>query len=129
MSPAKLSLSMVASPQSPLPFHLAKSLYIPAEPREHRWRCLPPTKLPLPASLFQLAIASRVNLGLSSSQHILRRHIADRAVQANGVVAIHVALNQAACIFQRERGQRPDTLLFERLVPALDFSVRLRIKR
>jgi len=24
MSPAKLSLSMVASPQSPLPFHLAK---------------------------------------------------------------------------------------------------------
>src|ERR1700730_5152611 len=28
MSPAKLSLSMVASPQSPLPFHLAKSLYL-----------------------------------------------------------------------------------------------------
>src|ERR1700688_1028692 len=28
MSPAQLSLSMVASPQSPLPFHLAKSLYL-----------------------------------------------------------------------------------------------------
>ena len=28
MSPTKLSLSMVASLQSPLPFHLAKSLYL-----------------------------------------------------------------------------------------------------
>src|ERR1700686_2753506 len=28
MSPAKLSLSMVASPQSPLPFHLAKTFYL-----------------------------------------------------------------------------------------------------
>src|ERR1039458_3276612 len=28
MSPARLSLSMVASPQSPLLFHLAKSLYL-----------------------------------------------------------------------------------------------------
>jgi hypothetical protein len=28
MSPTKLSLDMVASQQSPLPFHLAKSLYL-----------------------------------------------------------------------------------------------------
>src|SRR6516225_10519738 len=28
MSPAKLSLSIVASPQSPLPFHLAKASYL-----------------------------------------------------------------------------------------------------
>ena len=28
MSPTKLSLGMVASRQSPLPFHLAKSLYL-----------------------------------------------------------------------------------------------------
>src|ERR1700686_1869295 len=28
MSPVKLSLSMVASPQSPLPFHLTKSFYL-----------------------------------------------------------------------------------------------------
>jgi hypothetical protein len=28
MSPTKLSLGMVASQQSPLPFHLAKSLYL-----------------------------------------------------------------------------------------------------
>ena len=28
MSPTKLSLGMVASPQSPLPFHPAKSLYL-----------------------------------------------------------------------------------------------------
>src|ERR1700730_13646539 len=76
MSPAKLSRSMVASPQSPLPFHLAKSLYLccAAEPRKHRWRCLLPPKWPLPASLFQLAIAGRMDLSLSSSQHILWKH-------------------------------------------------------
>src|SRR5467141_2272007 len=34
MSPAKLSLSMVASPQSPLLFPLAKSLYLQSRPAQ-----------------------------------------------------------------------------------------------
>src|SRR6266446_8936472 len=42
MSPAKLSLSMVASPQSPLPFHLAKAFYLYCEPA--------PTSLAMPAA-------------------------------------------------------------------------------
>src|ERR1700693_4993342 len=74
-----------------------------ARPRKPPGHCLLPTKLPLPASLFQLTITRRMNLRLSSLQHILRRHIADCAVQTHRVVALHVALNQAARIFQRSR--------------------------
>jgi len=40
-------------------------------------------ELPVATSLFQLAIASHVDLGLSSGKSILRRHIADRAVQSH----------------------------------------------
>ncbi len=50
-----------------------------------------------------------MDLGLSSGESILRRHIADRAVQSNRVVVIHVDLNQAARIVQRQRGQGPDS--------------------
>ena len=65
-----------------------------ARPRKQPGHCRLPTKLPLPASLFQLTITRRMNLRLSSLQHILRRHIADCAVQTHRVVAIHVALNK-----------------------------------
>ena len=78
-----------------------------AEPLKPQSRRLQPAKLPLPTSFFQLAIASRVDLGLSSGEPILGRHIADRAVQSHRVVVIHVDLNQAARIFQRQRGQGP----------------------
>lgn len=70
-----------------------------------------------------------MDLGLSSGEPILRCHIADGAVQSHRVVVIHVDLNQAARIFQRQRGQGPDALPFERLVPAFDLSVRLRVIR
>src|SRR6266851_1370592 len=56
--------------------------------------CCPP-ELPLMARLFQLAIACSVDLGLSPGEHIVRRHIADGAVQAYGIVVIDVGLNQA----------------------------------
>jgi hypothetical protein len=46
-----------------------------------------------------------MDLVLSSGEPILRRHIADRAVQSHCVVVIHVDLNQAARIVQRQRGQ------------------------
>jgi hypothetical protein len=57
----------------------------------------------------------------------LWRHILDRAVQSHRVVAIHIALNQAARIFHRQRRERPNAFAFKRL--AFQFSVRLRIKR
>jgi hypothetical protein len=53
----------------------------------------------------------------SSGEPILRSHIADCAVQSHRVVVIHIELNQAASIFQRQRGQGPDALPFERLMP------------
>ncbi len=42
----------------------------------------------------ELAVARRVDLGLSSGEHIVRRHVADGTVQAYGVVVLHVSLNQ-----------------------------------
>ena len=58
-------------------------------------------QLPLLARLLQFPIAGRVDLGLPSGEPILRRHIADGAVQAHRVVVIHVDLNLAARILQR----------------------------
>jgi len=54
---------------------------------------------------------------------ILRRHIADRAVQSHRVVAIHVALNQAARIFHRQRRERPNAFCFKGFVSSFLFSV------
>ena len=68
---------------------------------------------------FELAIACRMNFGLPAGEHILRRHIADGAVQAHGVAVLHVGLHQAQCIFPRQRCAGPNALRFERFVPAL----------
>ncbi len=53
-----------------------------AEPRKPRRRRLLPAKLLPPTRFFQLAIASRVDLGLSSGKPVLRCHIADPAGQS-----------------------------------------------
>jgi len=53
--------------------------------------------------------------------------VPNRAVQANVVVMLDVALHQTPRIFQRQWRSRPDALSFERFVPAFDLSVRLRI--
>ncbi len=55
--------------------------------------CCPP-ELPLVTCFLELAVARRVDLGLSSGEHIVRRHVADGTVQAYGVVVLHVSLNQ-----------------------------------
>ena len=64
-----------------------------------------------------------MDLDLPSGEPILRCHITDGAVQSYRVVVIHIELNQAARIFHRQRGQWPDALLFERLMPAFDFPI------
>jgi hypothetical protein len=43
----------------------------------------------------------------------LWRHVTDRAEQSRRVVAIHVALNQAARIFHRQRRERPNAFAFK----------------
>src|SRR5438876_10003647 len=100
-----------------------------AKTRKQRGRCLLPAKLPLPSSLFQFAIAGSMDLSLTSGDHILRGHVTDRAMQAHGVVAIHLALNQAPGILQGQRCQWPDTLACKRFVPAFELSIRLWVKR
>jgi len=69
-----------------------------------------------------------MDLCLSTQEHIVRRHITNRTVQAHVVVTIDVALNQTPGIFQGERGKGPDTLAFQRLVPALQFAIGLSIQ-
>ena len=49
---------------------------------------------------FQLAVALSVNLDLSPCEHIVWRHIAYGAMQADIVVAVHILLDQAFCIFR-----------------------------
>jgi hypothetical protein len=62
-------------------------------------RCGLPPETPLVTCFRELAIACRADLGLSPGKHIERRHIIDAAVQAYGIVVIHVGLNQAQRIF------------------------------
>ncbi len=57
---------------------------------------------------------------LTPGEPVLRR-----AVQADVVVMLDVALYQTPRVFQRQGRSRPDALSFERFVPAFDLSVRL----
>src|ERR1700676_1878257 len=73
-------------------------------------------ELPLAARVLQFAIACGVNLGLTSGEHIVRRHIANGTVQTHGVVVIHVGLNQAYRVFPGQGRAGPDALRLERFV-------------
>ena len=57
--------------------------------------CLAPSQLALLASLLQLPVALRVDLDLPTREHVVRRHVPDRAVQPDMVIVIHIPLNQA----------------------------------
>src|SRR6516165_4195150 len=52
----------------------------------------------------QFPVPLPVNLLLPAGEHVLRRDVADGAVQTHVVVMLHVALNQTPCIVQRQRG-------------------------
>jgi hypothetical protein len=51
--------------------------------------------------------------------------VVNRAVQANVVVMLDVALHQTPGIFQRQGRSRPDALSLERFVPTFDFSMTI----
>src|SRR5215467_2631757 len=57
-------------------------------------RGLLPTNLPLFSCLLQLPISLSMDLLLTAGEHVLRRDVADGAVQADIVVMFHVALHQ-----------------------------------
>ena len=88
-------------------------------------RHLLPALLPLLACLLQFVVACRMDLRLTPSQHVGRRNKSNRAVQAHGVVVVHILLNQPPRILRRQRRSRPDTLALQRFVPALQFPVGL----
>jgi hypothetical protein len=69
--------------------------------------------LPLLPRRLQLPIPLDLNLLLMPGEHVLRRDVADGAVQTDVVVMVYVTLNQTPCIFQRQRGSRSDALPFE----------------
>jgi hypothetical protein len=68
-----------------------------------------------------------LNLLLMPGEHVLRRHVTDRAVQPEIVVSVHILLNQAFCIFQRQRRPRSNAFAFQRLVPTFQLAIRLRV--
>ena len=56
---------------------------------------------PLLACILQFPIARGVDLGVPLGEHVLRRDVADSAVQAHIVVMLDVALHETPRIFQR----------------------------
>ena len=58
------------------------------------------TQLPLPARLFEFAVAGGMDFYLAAGQHVVRRHKSDRAVQANRIVVIHLGGNQPTRILR-----------------------------
>jgi len=85
--------------------------------------------LPLFPRRVQLPIPLGLNLLLMPGEHVLRRDVADGAVQTNVVVMLYVTLNQTPRIFERQWCPGPNALPFEGFVPTFDFAVRLRVIR
>ena len=88
-----------------------------------------PWQLALLAGLLQFAVTLPVYLRLSPREHIVWRDVPDRAVQPDMVIAIYILLNQALRVFQRQRRSRPNAFAFQRLVPAFQLAIRLRVAR
>ena len=80
------------------------------------------TNLALFPRLLQPPIPRGMDFLLTPGEHLLRRDVADGAVQANVVVMLDIALYQSPRIFQRQRRSPPDALAFERFVPPFDLD-------
>ncbi len=78
---------------------------------------------------FELAIALRPDFLLPTFEHGLGSDVAQGAVQADGVVVLEVTADQAASILERKRAAGTKALGFERLMPAFDLAVGLRVER
>ena len=73
------------------------------------------TNLPLLPHRLQLPIPVGVDLLLTPGEHVLRRDVADRTVQADVVVMLDIAPHQTPRIFQRQRGAESSTPLRRRI--------------
>ena len=70
-----------------------------------------------------------MDLHASALQHIFRRNVSDRAVQALVVIVSDVLAGHRPAFLQRQRHAGPDALALDRLIPALYLPVGLRIIR
>ena len=77
----------------------------------------------------QLAVPPGEDLPLPAFQLVLRRNVPDGTVKPNRVVMGHVLADQATGFFQGQRHTRPNALVFDRAMPALQLAIALRVVR
>ena len=65
----------------------------------------------------------------SAVELVLRRYVADRAVQTSGIVVIHEIGHDVYGVLKRQRSPHPDAGALDRSVIAFQFSVALRVVR
>ena len=76
---------------------------------------------------FQIALGEdRI---LSVGESIGRRYVAQGTVQPYSIIMGDETFDQSPGIIERQRHARPQTIPFERFVPAFDLAVALRIVR
>src|SRR5215469_9316098 len=73
--------------------------------------------------LLQASDPARMDLLLTPGEHVFRSDVAERAIQADFVVILGVALDKTPRIAQRQWLSNPDASPLRRFVPTLDFSV------
>ena len=78
---------------------------------------------------FEFAVAGVEDLLLASVEFVLGRDVADGRVQPDGVVVLDEFADDAACVFERQRGTGADAFFLEDAVPAFDLAVALRVIR
>src|SRR5262249_40903293 len=101
------------------------SMSPPSYPSARLLSCLLTPPLLFFSGLLQFLIALGPDRLGAAFQLVERCQVADRAVQANSVVMVDVARQQALRLFDRRRHARSEAFPFERLMPALDLAVRL----
>src|SRR5512135_307707 len=75
----------------------------------------------------QLPLPLRPDRLLTTGQLVRRRHVADRAVQANRVVVRHELGDQSSSIVHAQGGLDADALSYQGLEPPLHLAVALRV--
>src|SRR5947209_1580211 len=84
-------------------------------------------KFAVGASGFEFLVAGLEDGVLGPGQAIGWGDVAERAVEAGGIIMIDELADDALGVFEGERGFGPDRLLLERAMEALQFAVALRV--
>ena len=83
--------------------------------------------LPPFARLLQFAVAFGKDQGVPSVEFVLRRDVADGAVQADGVVVLDVAGDDPLGVLQGQGCLRPDAIALDGAMPAFDLAIALGV--